>query len=157
MLKRFTYAILSILLALSNLVTVSADYKALTTEENVNVYTLPALSEEQISDQIKTYLMNKYDSDHFQIISYLPESDLKKQSITRSQSQTYIGKQQELFRSDMQKINIQKVLLLKTLLVQFITRIHRGLMFLLVFQLVVKRGTLALDWDIRRLVLQDMG
>lgn len=86
MLKRFTYAILSILLALSNLVTVSADYKALTTEENVNVYTLPALSEEQISDQIKTYLMNKYDSDHFQIISYLPESDLKKQSITRSQS-----------------------------------------------------------------------
>lgn len=62
MLKRFTYAILSILLALSNLVTVSADYKALTTEENVNVYTLPALSEEQISDQIKTYLMNKYDS-----------------------------------------------------------------------------------------------
>ena len=73
MLKRFTYAILSILLALSNLVTVSADYKALTTEENVNVYTLPALSEEQISDQIKTYLMNKYDSDHFQIISYLPE------------------------------------------------------------------------------------
>lgn len=91
MLKRFTYAILSILLALSNLVTVSADYKALTTEENVNVYTLPALSEEQISDQIKTYLMNKYDSDHFQIISYLPESDLKKQSITRSQSQTYIG------------------------------------------------------------------
>ena len=44
-----------------------------------------------------------------------------------------------------------------TLLVQFITRIHRGLMFLLVFQLVVKRGALALDWDIRRLVLQDMG
>lgn len=157
MLKRFTYAILSILLALSNLVTVSADYKALTTEENVNVYTLPALSEEQISDQIKTYLMNKYDSDHFQIISYLPESDLKKQSITRSQSQTYIGETTRTVQVGLQKINIQKVLLLKTLLVQFITRIHRGLMFLLVFQLVVKRGTLALDWDIRRLVLQDMG